>query len=125
MGRARGSGSKLHGKFETVYGTPPTGNFIRLPFVSSNIGPEQGLIESDLLGQGREGFDPTLDVVNNDGDVVVPVDVRNFGHWLKLLTGAPATAPNRRCLITPSRPARRRCPACRWKWRCPKCPASK
>jgi hypothetical protein len=94
MGRARGSSSKLHGKFESVYGTPPSGNFIRLPFVSSNIGPEQGLIESDLLGQGREGFDPTLDVVNNDGDIVVPVDARNFGHWLKLLTGAPTDAPN-------------------------------
>jgi hypothetical protein len=94
MGRARGSSSKLHGKFESVYGTPPSGNYIRLPFVSSNIGPEQGLIESDLLGQGREGFDPTLDVVNNDGDIVVPVDVRNFGHWLKLMTGAPVDAAN-------------------------------
>lgn len=94
MGRARGSSAKLHGKFESVYGTPPAGNYIQLPFVSSNIGPEQGLIESDLLGQGREGFDPTLDVVNNDGDVVVPVDARNFGHWLKLLTGAPVTVAN-------------------------------
>lgn len=94
MGRARGSNARLLGKFESVYGTPPTGNFIQLPFVSSNIGPEQGLIESDLLGQGREGYDPTLDVVNNDGDIVVPVDAGNFGHWLKLMLGAPVTAAN-------------------------------
>lgn len=91
MTRARGANARLHGKFETVYGTPPTGNFIRFPFVSSNLGPEQGLIESDLLGQGREGFDPTLDVINNDGDVVVPVDARYFGHWLNLLLGPAVT----------------------------------
>lgn len=90
MSRARGANARLHAKFETVYGTPPTGNFIKFPFVSSNLGPEQGLIESDLLGQGREGFDPTLDVVNNPGDAVVPVDARYFGHWLNLLLG-PAT----------------------------------
>lgn len=90
--RARGANARLHGKFETTYGTPPSGNYLQLPFVSCNLGPEQGLIESDLLGQGREGFDPTLDVVNNDGDVVVPVDARGFGHWLKLMMGAPVTA---------------------------------
>jgi hypothetical protein len=92
MTRARGANARLRAKFETVYGTPPSGNFIQLPFVSSNIGPEQGLIESDLLGQGREGSDPTLDVLNNDGDIVVPVDARGFGHWLNLLLGPASTA---------------------------------
>jgi hypothetical protein len=89
--RARGANARLFAKFEATYGTPPGGNYIQVPFVSANIGVEQGLIESDLLGQGREGFDPTLDVVNNDGDVTVPVDARNFGHWLNLLLG-PATS---------------------------------
>jgi hypothetical protein len=88
MGRARGANARLNVKFETAYGTPPSGNYIQLPFVSANIGPEQGLIESDLLGQGREGYDPTLDVINNDGDITVPVDARAFGHWLNLLLGA-------------------------------------
>lgn len=91
MARARGANARLHGKFETTYGNLPAGNWLQLPFVSANLGAEQGLIESDLLGQGREGYDPTLDVVNNDGDVVVPVDARAFGHWLKLVMGAPAT----------------------------------
>jgi len=85
--RARGANARLHAFFETVYATPPVDNYLQLPFVSANLGPEQGLIESDLLGQGREGYDPTLDVVNNDGDVVVPVDARGFGHWLRLLMG--------------------------------------
>jgi hypothetical protein len=91
MSRARGANARLHGKFEATYGTPPSGNYIKFPFVSANIGPEQGLIESDLLGQGRETYDSTLDVVNNDGDIVVPVDARNFGHWLNLLLGAATT----------------------------------
>lgn len=90
--RARGANARSLAKFETVYGTPPTGNYAQMPFVSSNLGEEQGLIESDLLGQGREPYDPTLDVANNVGDHVVPVDVRNFGTWLKLYFGAPTTA---------------------------------
>lgn len=92
MGRARGANAKLAGAFETTYGTPPdSGSYIGLPFVSSNLGAEQPLLESDLLGNGRESYDPTYDVISNDGDVVVPVDVRYFGFWLKLLFGAPAT----------------------------------
>lgn len=92
MARARGANARQRVKFETAYGVPPTGNWSELPFVSSRLGAEQGLIESDLLGQGREGYDPTLDVVNNDGDHVVPVDVRNFGYWLRLMLGDAARA---------------------------------
>lgn len=92
--RARGANARLFAKFESVYGTPPAGNYIQLPFVSSQLGPAQGLIESDLLGQGREGYDPTLDVINNDGDVTVPVDARAFGHWLNLLLGPATTVAN-------------------------------
>jgi hypothetical protein len=90
--RARGANARQRVKFESSYGIPPAGNWAELPFVSSRLGAEQGLIESDLLGQGREGYDPTLDVVNNDGDHVVPVDVRNFGYWLKLMLGDAARA---------------------------------
>lgn len=91
MGRARGANAKLAGAFETTYGEPPVSGYFGLPFVSSNLGAEQGLLESDLLGNGRESYDPTYDVITNDGDVVVPVDVRYFGYWLKLLLGAPTT----------------------------------
>ncbi len=91
MGRARGANAKLAGAFESSYGTPPGSGFRSFPFVSSNLGAEQPLQESDLLGNGREAYDPTPDVVTNDGDVVVPVDVRYFGHWLKLLLGAATT----------------------------------
>lgn len=89
--RSRGANARCYAKFETVYGTAPSGNYNRLPFVSSNLGEEQGLIADDQLGQGREGFDPTLDVANNVGDHVVAVDARAFGNWLKLYFGDPTT----------------------------------
>ena len=92
MARARGANALLAAKFETTYGSPPGGNFMAMPFVSSALGEESGLIQSDLLGQGREPYDPTPDVSSNDGDVVVPVDVRRFGQWLKLFMGPAATS---------------------------------
>lgn len=91
MARARGANAIMAASFETIYGTPPTTGYRKLPFVSSNLGEEQGLIASDLLGFGREALPPTRDVINNDGDVVVPIDLRNFGNWLKLYFGAPTT----------------------------------
>lgn len=91
--RARGSNAKVIGCFETTPGAVPANNggWFTVPLVSHSLGEERPLIESDLLGQGREMQDPTPDVATNDGDMVVPVDVRNFGRWLKLFFGAPVT----------------------------------
>ena len=91
MTRAYGANAQLSGKFESVYGTPPSGNYIKFPFVSSELGSEQGLIASDLLGQGRDPAQPVRDVIKVEGNIVVPVDLRNFGHWLKALLGVPTT----------------------------------
>lgn len=91
MARARGANAVMAAAFETTYGTAPVSGFKKLPFVSAALGDEQGLIASDLLGYGREPLPPSRDVVNNEGNVVVPVDLRNFGNWLKLLMGAPTS----------------------------------
>ncbi len=91
--RARGSNARAVAAFETTPGTPPNGGSAWgiVPFVSHSLGEERGLIASDLLGQGREMEDPVQDVAVNDGDIVVPVDTRNFGRWLKLFLGQPTT----------------------------------
>ncbi len=91
MGRARGANAVMNIAFEAGYGIPPAAGYRRMPFVTSQLGAEQALIESDLLGQGRAPADPMLDVVTNDGDLVVPVDTQAFGQWLKLLFGLPVT----------------------------------
>jgi hypothetical protein len=92
MARARGANAVMAAAFESTYGTPPGSGFRKLPFVSAALGEEQGLIESDLLGYGREPLAPAYDVVTNESDVVVPIDHRNIGFWLKALFGDPATA---------------------------------
>ncbi|ACL58770.1 phage tail tube protein [Methylobacterium nodulans] len=94
MARARGANAIMAAAFETTYGTPPASGYRKLPFVSSNLGEEQGLIASDLLGYGREPLPPSKDVINNDGDVVVPIDLKNFGNWLKLFMGQPTSTTN-------------------------------
>jgi hypothetical protein len=77
--------------FETAYGTAPATGWRQVPFASTSLGAEQPLLTSELLGQGRDPVAPIKDAVAADGDVVVPIDVENFGLWLKAAFGAPAT----------------------------------
>lgn len=92
MARARGANAQLALAYAASYGAVPASGFVKLPFVTVDLGDEQGLVESDLLGYGRDPQAPAPDVVNNRGNVVVPVDLRGFGYWLKELLGAPSTA---------------------------------
>jgi len=39
--------------FETTYGTPPAGGFVRIPFASATLGADQPLLSNELLGYGR------------------------------------------------------------------------
>ncbi len=92
--RARGSNARVVTAFEATPGTSPAAGaaWHTAPFVSHTLGEERPLEEDDLLGQGREMQDPTEGVATNDGDIIVPVDVRNFGRWLKLFFGNPLSA---------------------------------
>ena len=91
MARAHGARAQMALAFETVYGTAPTSGFRTVPFASTTLGAEQPLIASELLGQGRDPLAPIKDAVTADGDVVVPIDVENFGLWLKAAFGGPTT----------------------------------
>lgn len=91
MARAHGARAQMALAFESTYGTVPAGGYIQMPFASAGLGAGQGLIDSELVGYGRDPLPPAKDVVTVDGNVVIPIDVEGIGHWLKLLLGAPTT----------------------------------
>lgn len=91
MARAQGAQALMALAFETTYGTPPESGFTRMPFASTSLGAEQPLLNSELLGYGRDPLAPLKDGVTADGDVVVPLDAEALGLWLKAAFGDPTT----------------------------------
>lgn len=91
MSRAHGARSQAAFAFESSYGTAPGSGFTKIPFATCDIGAMQGLLDSEILGYGRDPQAPTPDAIDVDGDIAVPVDARFFGFWLKALFGAPTT----------------------------------
>jgi len=92
MSRAYGWNSRLIIDFETTYGTAPVaGTYKLVPFASSDLDSAQGLIESNVLGLGRDPSQPFQEAISVDGDISVPLDLRNIGYWLKAIFGTPTT----------------------------------
>ena len=91
MARAQGARSQMALAFETQYGTPPAAGWFKTPFASSGLGSEQPLLNSELLGYGRDPQAPVPDAIAADGDVSVPIDLRAWGIWLKAAFGSPTT----------------------------------
>lgn len=91
MARAQGARAQMALAYETVYGTPPVSGFRLMPFARATLGSEQPLLESELLGYGRDPLAPIKDAVTADGEVVIPIDVEAFGFWLKAAFGQPVT----------------------------------
>jgi hypothetical protein len=92
MARAQGARAQMALAYETVYGTPPLSGFTKMPFASTSLGSEQPLLNSELLGHGRDPLAPIKDAVTADGDVMVPIDAEAFGFWLKVAYGDPITS---------------------------------
>lgn len=91
MPRAQGARALMAFAFEGVYGTPPGSGFRQVPFVSTDLGGEQPLLDNEVLGFGRDPLAPSRDAFNADGSVVIPMDVENLGLWLKSTFGQPVT----------------------------------
>ena len=91
MSRAYGWNASLLIAEEQTYGVAPEDNYTKIPFVSSSLDSEQNLIASNVLGLGRDPTTPFQDVINVGGDVIVPIDLRNLGIWLKAIFGSPTT----------------------------------
>ena len=92
MARARGANALAALAYEPSYGTVPASGFRVQPFVSCNLGEEQPLEASDVLGFGRDPQDPTRGAIDSAGDIVVPLCARHIGDWLQLMFGAPTTS---------------------------------
>lgn len=92
MARQTGALVALNAAFESTYGTAPASGYRTIPFgPGSRIGASRPLLENELLGFGRDPLAPVLDAVTADGEIVVPVDLENWGMWLKAAFGAPTT----------------------------------
>lgn len=91
MSRAYGWNAKLLIAEENNYGSLSEKTYTQVPFASSTIDSEQGLIASNVLGLGRDPTTPFQDVINVGGELAVPVDLRNIGIWLKAIFGTPTT----------------------------------
>jgi hypothetical protein len=92
MARQTGALVALNAVFESVYGTAPGSGYRTMPFgPGTRIGATRPLLENELLGFGRDPLAPVLDAVTADGELVVPIDVENWGVWLKGAFGAPTT----------------------------------
>lgn len=94
MSRAYGWNAKLLIAEEKEYGVLPEDGYIQAPFISSTLDSEQNLIASNVLGLGRDPTQPFQDIINVDGELVVPVDLNNIGIWFKAIFGAPVTTLN-------------------------------
>lgn len=91
MAYQQGSSTRMALAWETIYGTPPVSGYQFVPYASTTLGSEQGFLENNVLGFGRDPVAPQRDAVTVDGNVVVPIDLIGIGHWLKGLMGQPTT----------------------------------
>lgn len=90
MANAYGARSVLGAAFEDNYGVPAR-DFTRMPFAQASLSSSQELLDSELLGYGRDPLPPVPDAVSVEGSVEVPVGAEDFGYWLKATFGEPTT----------------------------------
>lgn len=88
----RGKELDLLLKSESVFGTPPSGNWTRTFIYSYAAGFKQPFAADSLLGlvrtNNRDTTEPAPDLIVNDPSMVVPVDFNHLGVWLYALFGA-------------------------------------
>lgn len=94
---SRGIYTRARLKFATpgTYAEKPSGNWNEIPVMRIANGVDQPLTPDPRLGQGREPNDPTPEIRRVNPSADVPLDLRNFGYWLKAAYGAPLTSTAR------------------------------
>jgi hypothetical protein len=92
---AQGKAVSLYQLTESTDGTKVTGNYRKLPVKSFSLAPTENLQQEVVLSSPsatRDAMDPFRDFLELSGDAVVPLDVTNIGHWLRMLLGAPTSS---------------------------------
>lgn len=91
---AQGKAVSLFQLTEVTEGVKPTGNYRRLPVKSFGLAPTENIQTEVVLSSSastRDPIDPFREFIDLTGDAVVPLDLTNIGHWLRMLLGAPVT----------------------------------
>jgi hypothetical protein len=89
--RAKGAFATAHMAFQSDELVIPTTGWYEVPFAELDHGAEQPLIDSDLLGQGRDDTEPSQGPIDAAGRIAVPCDLRYSGLWLKAALGEPVS----------------------------------
>ncbi len=89
---ARGYKTTCMLDYETSFGVAPSTKApVILPINSFGLTVSRNKNSAQTLRGRRDPDMPFDGNVETSGDLVVPVDVRSFGYWLKLLFGDPTT----------------------------------
>lgn len=91
----QGKNVAIFQQIEATEGVKPSGNYRRLPVKSFTLAPSENLAQDVVLSSAattRDPSDPYRDFIDLTGDAVVPLDLTNIGHWLRMLLGSPTTS---------------------------------
>lgn len=92
MGQVRGYLSELVLDFESTFGADPgVADGQKVPFNSFGLVARRAKNQAQTLTGTRHPVAPFDGNLDSSGDAVIPVDVRNFGFWLRAMFGAPTT----------------------------------
>lgn len=92
---AQGKAVSLFQQTEATEGVKPTGNYRKLQVKSFSLAPTENIQTEVVLSSPattRDPMDPYRDFIDLAGDAVVPLDLTNIGHWLRMLLGAPTSS---------------------------------
>lgn len=92
MTQAQGSQGRLVIDYEASFGqNPATKAGIAIPFNTFDVKSKQNMKDPVTITGTRNPVAPALGNVSVEGNVVVPVDEKAIGYWLKGLLGSPVT----------------------------------
>jgi hypothetical protein len=91
MAQGRGFRAQLAMDIESSFATPGTPAGKLMPYNSLDLVATQALNAPETIRGTRQPVQPFTDVLSVSGNIVVPVDLRSFGWWLRGIFGAPVT----------------------------------